>query len=217
MLNTLRVVLNPGINPKEMDKDIYFDSHNNIDPTALIGPNVTLGIGNTIGAFTVIKGRVIIGNNNYIAPHVVIGEPGEYKTPPENACKNPMVIIGDNNRVSEFCAIQSSVLTSDTYIGSDNYIMHGCHIAHDCYIEDGVTIAPLTSLGGAVKVENYATFGQGVIVHPRKNIGIGAMIGMNATVTKDVPEWETWTGTPAKFLKMNERGMAKHGYKKDHV
>ena len=80
-------------------KDIYYDSDNNIDPTALIGPDVTIGKGNTIGAFTVIKGRVMIGNNNYIAPHVVIGEPAEYRTPPESKCDNPMIVIGNNNRI----------------------------------------------------------------------------------------------------------------------
>lgn len=192
-------------------KEIYYDDENNIDSTALIGPDVTIGKGNTIGAFTVIKGRVIIGNDNYIAPHVVIGEPGEYKTPPEDACKNPMVVIGNNNRISEFCAIQSSVLTGETFIGNNCYIMHGCHIAHDCVIQNDVNIAPLTSLGGMVSIEMYANLGQGVIVHPRLNIGKGAMIGMNATVTKDIPGWQVWTGTPAKYARENWKSIEKYG------
>ena len=190
-------------------KDVYHDPDNNIDPTALIGPNVSIGKGNTIGAFTVIKGRVMIGNNNYIAPHVVIGEPAEYRIPPEDYCKDPMISIGNNNRISEFCAIQMSILTKQTLIGDNNYIMHGCHIAHDCLIGSNVNISPLTSLGGYVSIENNANLGQGVIIHPRLHIGKGSMIGMNATVTKSVPDFETWIGSPAKFLKMNEKAIKK--------
>ena len=102
-----------------------------------------------------------------------------------------------------------SILTDTTLIGDNNYIMHGCHIAHDCKLMDEINIAPLTSLGGFVKIFSYANLGQGVIVHPRLNIGKGSMIGMNATVTKDVPKFETWAGTPAKFLKMNEKAIKK--------
>ena len=94
--------------------------------------------------------------------------------------------------------------------------MHGCHVAHDNYIWDDVTIAPLTSLGGMVQIGEGATLGQHVVIHPRLKVGQYAMIGMNATVTRDVPEFETWIGSPAKFMKINEKGKLKYESKYNH-
>ena len=102
------------------------------------------------------------------------------------------------------------VLTEYTWIGNDCYIMDKCHIAHDCFIFHLVTMAPMTSLGGKVTIHAFANLGQGVIIHPRIIIGTGAMIGMNATVTKDVPAWQTWIGTPARYMCENERGKKKY-------
>jgi len=193
-----------------MNTDYFKLDKNNIDSSVIIEPGAVIGKGNTIGAYTVIRACVVIGNNNYIAPHVMIGEPAEYREHPENIYPEK-VIIGNKNRISEFVSIQAGILTEGTTIGNENYIMHGCHIAHDNQIGNRVTLAPLVSLGGKVTVDDFANFGQGVIVHPRLKIGKGSMLGMNATVTKDIPDWETWAGTPAKFLKMNERGIKKYG------
>lgn len=193
-------------------KDIYFDSENEIDPTAIIGPDVTIGKGNKIGAYVVITGRVIIGNDNYISPFVCIGEPGEYR----DRTGNGTVIIGNNNKIREFVAIQGPVLTDKTSIGDNCMIMHGCHVSHDNCIEDDVTIAPLTSFGGMVQIFEGATLGQHVVIHPRLKVGKYAMIGMNATVTKDVPEFETWVGSPAKFMKINEKGKQRYEDKYHH-
>ena len=58
-----------------------------------------------------------------------------------------------------------------------------------------------------VRIFEGATLGQHVVIHPRLKVGKYAMIGMNATVTKDVPKFETWIGSPAKFMKINEKGV----------
>jgi UDP-N-acetylglucosamine acyltransferase len=192
-----------------MQSNVFELKNNVIDPTAIIEPGAVIGEGNTIGAYTVIRACVVIGNNNYIAPLVVIGEPAEYRVHPEKTFPEK-VIIGNRNRISEFVAIQAGILTNGTMIGNDNYIMHGTHIAHDNQLGNGISIAPLVSIGGMVTLGDYVNFGMCATIHPRLKVGKGAMIGMNATVTKDVPEWETWAGTPAKFLKMNEKAMKKH-------
>ena len=46
---------------------------NKIHPTAIIGKEVVLGEGNTIGPYSVIEGKTYIGDNNTICSHVVIG------------------------------------------------------------------------------------------------------------------------------------------------
>ena len=188
----------------------YFELEDNvIDPTAIIEPGAIIGKGNTIGAYTVIRSCVKIGNNNYIAPHVVIGEPAEYRIHPEKTYPEK-IVIGNRNRISEFVSIQAGILTIGTTIDSDCYIMHGCHIAHDNYISKDVTIAPLTTLGGMVTVNQGANIGMGVMVHPRLIIGKGAMVGMGAVVTKNIPAFETWAGVPAKYMKPNQKAIDKY-------
>lgn len=43
---------------------------NKIHPTAIIGKEVVLGEGNTIGPYSVIEGKTYIGDNNTICSHV---------------------------------------------------------------------------------------------------------------------------------------------------
>ena len=192
-----------------MNTDYFTKAENEIDPTAIIEPGAVIGKGNTIGAYTVIRSCVVIGNNNYIAPHVVIGEPAEYRVHPEQTFPG-RVVIGDRNRISEFVSIQAGILTRETRIYDECYIMHGCHIAHDNVIYNKVTIAPLVCLGGMVTIGYASNIGMGVKIHPRLVIGIGTMIGMGAVVTKNIPEWETWAGVPAKFMKMNDKAIRKY-------
>jgi acyl-[acyl carrier protein]--UDP-N-acetylglucosamine O-acyltransferase len=123
-----------------MNTNVFELDKNKIDSTTIIEPGAVIGKGNTIGAYTVIRANVVIGDNNYIAPHVVIGEPAEYRKHPEGKT-DTRVKIGSRNRISEFVDIQSGILTPCTQIGDDCYIMVKTHIAHDCKIGDSVTIA----------------------------------------------------------------------------
>lgn len=191
-------------------EDLYEDQKNIIHSSAIVSPNCIIGNGNYIGPYAVIEDNVILGNNNWIGPLVTIGQPGEYKNPPEGFdVSKGKVKIGNGNTIREHTAIQASVMTNSTIIGDNNFIMEKCHIAHDCVIGDNVIIAPLTSLGGSVCIENDSNLGQGVIIHPRLKIGRGSMLGMNSTITKDIPEFETWAGCPAKYLRPNYKMIEK--------
>lgn len=183
--------------------NIYHD--NDINDTAIIEPGCIIGENNHIGAYCVIEGNVWIGDNNWIGPLVTIGQPGEYR----NKDVKGKVIIGSGNIIREHTAVQASVLTEATVIGNNTMVMEKCHIAHDCKVGDNVNIAPLSSLGGSAIVESDANLGQGVIIHPRLKVGRGAMVGMNATVTKDIPEFEVWAGSPARYMRPNHKAMNK--------
>jgi UDP-N-acetylglucosamine acyltransferase len=53
--------------------------------------------------------------------------------------------------------------------------------------------------------------GINVSIHQRLSIGEGAMVGMGAIVTRDIPAWQTWYGNPATFRGPNTEGMRRHG------
>jgi len=76
-------------------------------------------------------------------------------------------------------------------------------VSHDCVIGDYVTFAPRVTCNGWVEIEDDVFVGAGAIIRNgtpdrRLRIGKGAVVGMGAVVTKDVPAGATVVGNPAR-------------------
>lgn len=188
-----------------------------VHPTAILGPQVTvgqnveigpfchitgpvtIGEGTKISSFNYIEGPATIGLNNVIGVNCVIGTPAEHKKS-ESLGK---IIIGDNNVIRELTVIQRGTGDRDTQIGSGCFIMDHVHVAHDVLVEDNVTVAPNVVFGGHTVVLHGATIGIGVVTHQFSTIGSYSMVGMNTTVTKDIPPFYLVSGTPGKFQRWN--------------
>ncbi|MDI1300852.1 MAG: acetyltransferase [bacterium] len=116
------------------------------------------------------------------------------------------VVIMDDVQVGEGAALSPFVtLTSNIRIGKHFQANLYSYVEHDCVIGDFVTLAPRACINGNTVIEDHAYIGTGAILRqgsPGKPlaIGRGAVIGMGAVVTKDVPPGVTVVGNPARPL-----------------
>ncbi|KAL3700072.1 hypothetical protein R1sor_018094 [Riccia sorocarpa] len=174
-----------------------------------LGDNCVLFTGAVVGAD--IPGKTVIGNNNSVGYHAVVGvkcQDMKYKEGDE--CS---LYIGDNNDIREFVSIhRSSKPDDETRVGNDNLIMGSCHIAHDCKIGNRNIFANGTLLGGHVVVEDLVHTGGAVAVHQFSHIGSYSFLAGGSMVDRDVPMFMMVAGDRAKLRGLNLEGMRRCGF-----
>ena len=194
---------------------------NSIDPTAKLVGNIEIGFGNFIGPGCILTGPISIGNNNVFGPYSIIGGPpqddqfGLEKTRlffASGGDSELPIQIGDRNVFREFVTVHHP-LSTKTIIGSDNYFMTQAHIPHDACIADRIKLANSVQIAGYTSIMNDTYLGLGVVVHQFVSIGSYSMIGMSATVTKDVAPGSKVVGSPARLIGPNVVGLGKAGVK----
>lgn len=116
------------------------------------------------------------------------------------------VVIMDDVHLGEGAILCPFVtLTSNIRIGRHFHANLYSYVEHDCVIGDYVTFAPGVQCNGNILIEDHAYIGTGAMIKQGQpgsplTIGQGAIIGMGAVVTKDVPPGVTVVGNPAKPL-----------------
>jgi sugar O-acyltransferase (sialic acid O-acetyltransferase NeuD family) len=115
-------------------------------------------------------------------------------------------LIYDENEIGEgviLCA--NTMITSNAKIGKHFHCNIYSYVAHDCVIGDYVTFAPKVCCNGRIDIGDFAYIGTGVVFKQgiqgeHLKVGEGAVVGMGAVVTKDVPPNVTVVGNPAQIL-----------------
>lgn len=188
---------------------------NRIHPTAVLGPDVELGTGNVIGPFCVLQGHVVLGDDNFFASHVAVGGAAEVRghileASWEDSAEANGVVIGSRNVFKEFVAVNGG-WAHETRVGDDGYFMGHVHLNHDVTAGDEVTMSGSAVAAGHVTIEDGANLGLGTVVHQRRTVPAGAMIGMQSAVTRDLPPFVVSMGVPARPARLNHHRLDRLG------
>jgi UDP-3-O-[3-hydroxymyristoyl] glucosamine N-acyltransferase len=174
-----------------------------IGPGAAIGPGVLIGRDCVVGPNAVI-GFALVGDRVSVSAGAVLGEAGfGAAIGPGGMVDLPQlgrVVIQNNVTIGANSCVDRGAF-SDTTVGENTKIDNLVHVAHNVRVGRNCVLAAYTGLSGSTIVGDGVAFGGKAGVADHLNIGSGASIGAAASVFKDVPEGETWTGFPARPLK----------------
>ncbi len=197
-------------------KEASLDSSVEVGAYSIIGPHVQIGAGTKIGPHVVLEGRTTIGRDNTFFQFSSIGATPQDK---KYANEPTLLEIGDRNVIREFCTFHLGTVqdNSITRIGSDNLMMAYVHIAHDCQVGSHTIFANNASIAGHVRVDDWVILGGFAGVHQFCKIGAHAMLGMNTSLTQDVPPYMILSGNPAAVHGLNLEGLKRRGFTRESI
>lgn len=193
-----------------------------IHPTAFINQNAKIGNNVSIGPFTYIgdseigqgtiigsncsiKDNVIIGQNVYIDSNTVIGSEGfGYIKNEDNVFEKfphiSGVIIKDNVEIGSNTSIDRGAL-KPTVIEEGVKIDNLVHIAHNVSVGRNSAIIANAMIAGSTRIGENCWIAPSSSILEHLVIGNNVTVGVGAVVTKNIPDFEVWTGSPARPLK----------------
>jgi len=208
-----------------------------VHATALIGKSVELGKNVEIGPYSVIQGKVRIGDGTKVNSHVVIGsdtgivEIGQNNVvysgamiggPPQDLTyknESTKLEIGDHNHIREFVTINTGTTKGGgvTRIADNCLLMAYVHIAHDCQIGNHVVVANTSQFAGHVIIEDHVKIGGVCKFNQFVRVGKHSFIAGDASVNKDIIPFSIAQGNYAVARAANTIGLERDGFKADDI
>ncbi len=118
---------------------------------------------------------------------------------------HPSAVISPYTSLGKGIVVMANVVVNNNVkIGNHVILNTSCTVDHDCIIEDYAHISPGANLAGDVTVKEGAQIGIGASVIQGVEIGKFTMVGAGAVVIRDVPDYCTVVGNPARIIKTNK-------------
>lgn len=123
---------------------------------------------------------------------------------------HPSAVISQSARVGAGTAVlANSVVNADAVIGRHAILNSSSVIEHDNRIGDYAHISPGAVLAGNVQVGNGTHIGAGAAVIPGKRIGEWSIVGAGSVINRDLPDYVTAVGAPARVIKSPDQNEVK--------
>jgi sugar O-acyltransferase (sialic acid O-acetyltransferase NeuD family) len=117
-------------------------------------------------------------------------------------------LIHPSVRMSEFVQIgegtiigQNNLFTTNIKIGKHCIINVNCTVGHDTTINDYTSIMSHTAIAGDVTIGPGCYFGLHCTVINKVKIGSWSTFGAGTVIVKDMPDYVTAVGVPARIIK----------------
>ena len=199
-----------------IDPAAELDSSVRIGPYCVVGPHARINAGSVLDSHVVIEGRTTIGRDNHFHPFSVMGGAPQDK---KYAGEPTRLEIGHRNTIREFCTFNLGTAQDDgvTRVGDDNWVMAYVHVAHDCQVGSQTIFANNATLAGHVHIGDWVILGGFSAVHQFCKIGAHAMLGMNTSLSQDVPPFLLVSGNPATPFGINIEGLKRRGFSREQI
>lgn len=116
---------------------------------------------------------------------------------------HPTAIVASGARLGKGVVIcPYSVISVNARLGDHVAVNIHSTVGHDSSLDDGVTISAHCDITGFCKIKKGAFLGSGARLLPKSTVGTFAIVGAGCVVLKEVKEYKTVVGVPAKYLNL---------------
>ena len=206
--------------------DVEIPDDARIGPHCVVEPGVTLGRGVTLFAGVYLGHGVALGDHCTLHPHAVVrhgcslgdrcilhagcvigGDGFGYR--PEHTDQGPRIVkithlgavrVGHDVEIGCNACVDRGKF-NDTVIGDGCKLDNLVQIGHNCTLGRMVLIAGGTGIAGTTTLDDGAMIGGMVACKDHVRIGKGARLAGGAQVAGNVPDGETYGGSPARPLR----------------
>lgn len=164
--------------------------------------DVCIGNESTLHAGVVVQHGCVIGNRTTLHANVVIGTDGFGYRPAADGSgllKIPHignVVIGDGVEIGASTCVDRGKFGA-TRIGDGSKLDNLCQIGHNCEIGRCCVLCGQVGVAGSTKIGDGTQIGGRAGLADHLKIGRSVTIGAGSGVINDIPDGETWLGTPA--------------------
>lgn len=181
-----------------------------IEAGAVIGRDVVIGSHCRIGANASVS-HCLIGDYTRLYPGVRVGQDGfGFAIDPAGHVKVPQlgrVIIEDHVEIGANTCIDRGA-GPDTVIGQGTWIDNLVQIGHNVKIGRGCVLVAQVAIAGSSVLEDFVAMGGQSAVAGHLRVGMGARVGGQSGVMRDVPPGKEVLGSPAVPIKQFMRQCA---------
>ncbi|MEM1212179.1 MAG: UDP-3-O-(3-hydroxymyristoyl)glucosamine N-acyltransferase [Planctomycetota bacterium] len=216
--------LDPGIHPTAIvDPTATLGEGCTLGPYAVVGPHAVLGDrctlhahatvhddarlgdGCTLWTHATVRERCTLGHRCTLHPGVVIGADGFGYRPGQDDAGNfcfvkvpqiGIVILGDDCEIGANTTIDRAKFDA-TVLGNGCKLDNLIQIGHNCILGNHVVIAACTAVGGSCTIGDATVIGGATNIADHLKIGSQVRLAGGSGLMSDIPDGETWFGTPA--------------------